>query len=145
MVFARLIEGLRRFEYDRARGRFRDYLFRCVRSAIADWARCQEPSNNTVLLAEADAEQPARSWSVAFENEWVDHHFRMALAGLAASVDASSVEVMQATLAGKTVKEIACSTGMNEMTVYQVRHRMKERLRRRIAEQISEEEQRHEG
>jgi len=145
MVFARLISGLRAFEYDRSRGRFRDYLFRCVRSAIADWARCQEPGRNGVLLDEAEAPEPAASWSRAFEDEWIDHHYRAALGALAVIVEARTLEVMEATLAGRTVREIAGQTGMSEMAVYQVRHRMKERLRARIGEQIAEEERRHEG
>lgn len=145
MVFSRLISGLRAFEYDRSRGRFRDYLFRCVRSAISDWARCQEPRHSGVLLAEAESPEPAPSWSRAFENEWIDHHYRTALSAIAADVEESSLRVISATLAGRTVKEIAGSTGMSEMAVYQVRHRMKERLRARIAEQIAEEERRHEG
>ncbi len=144
MVFSRLINGLRQFEYDRTRGRFRDYLFRCVRSAIADWAKCQRPHDNGVLLAEADAPEPVPDWSQAFDCEWIDHHYRAALAALAASVERSSMEIIEATLAGKTVREIAGATGMTEMAVYQVRHRMKERLTQRIAEQIAEEERRHE-
>lgn len=144
MVFARLINGLRGFEYDRTRGRFRDYLFRCVRSAIADWARGQG-RRSQALLAESEALEPAPAWALAFENEWIDHHYRSALAALAASVDASSLGVMEATLAGRTVKEIAGSMGMSEMAVYQARHRMKARLRERIAEQIADEERRHEG
>src|SRR5262249_54521926 len=54
LVFVKLTGGLRRFEYDPGRGRFRDYLFRCVRSALADWAKCQSRIGRAVSLEDAD-------------------------------------------------------------------------------------------
>jgi len=61
LVFVKLTVGLQRFEYDRTRGRFRDYLFRCVRSALSDWAACQSRSGSAVSLLEADRPVTLRS------------------------------------------------------------------------------------
>ena len=142
-VFARLIEGLRRFEYDRSKGRFRDYLFRCVRNAISDWSRCQTPHAAAVFpgmghpLLQGTAPP---EWEESFQREWVDHHFRLALGVIGQTADPQSMEVLQATLAGRTTKDIAQALNMQEMAVYKAQQRMRDRLRARIAEQVDEED-----
>src|SRR5262245_33077190 len=55
LVFVRLTGGLIRFRYDPARGRFRDYLFRCVRSALSDWGAYRRRAGSAVPLQDADA------------------------------------------------------------------------------------------
>lgn len=140
-VFARLIDGLRKFEYDRTKGRFRDYLFRCARNAISDWAGargCQsQPGAGVVPVSEVASES---EWEESFRQEWVDHHFRRALQEIEKTADAQSVEVLRATLAGRSPKEIALTLGMQEMAVYKAQQRMRDRLKARIAEQVAEED-----
>lgn len=139
VVFAKLVSGLRRFEYDPARGRFRDYLFRCVRSAMADLGRCPEPRGSEVLPDSGSrAEDPADE--SRFEQEWVAHHYRLAIAGLRGTVEPASIDVFQALLDGRSVREVAVEKGMGEAAVYKVQQRMRERLRERIAEQVREED-----
>src|SRR5262249_19538676 len=48
-VFTKLVTGLKRFEYDPAKGRFRDYLFRCARSALADAKSCPDQARPAVF------------------------------------------------------------------------------------------------
>jgi RNA polymerase sigma-70 factor, ECF subfamily len=143
MVFVKLAAGLRRFEYDPARGRFRDYLFRCVRSAISD-LRCPNPAGTTVLQVERSmpmAKSAAAGADAAvFEQEWVDHHYRQALACVRTTADPRSIEVFEAVLAGRSVREIASALGMSEAAVYKAQQRIRDRLRERIAEQIREED-----
>ncbi|HEX2837708.1 MAG TPA: sigma-70 family RNA polymerase sigma factor [Phycisphaerales bacterium] len=140
-VFARLIDGLRKFEYDRTKGRFRDYLFRCARNAISDWAGargCQNlPGAGVVPVSEVASES---EWEESFRQEWVDHHFRRAMQEVEKTADAQSVEVLRATLAGRSPKEIALTLGMQEMAVYKAQQRMRDRLKARIAEQVEEED-----
>lgn len=140
-VFARLIDGLRKFEYDRTKGRFRDYLFRCARNAISDWAGargCQSPPGSGVVPVSEVASES--DWEESFRREWVDHHFRRALQEIEKSADAQSVEVLRSTLAGRSPKEIAATLGMQEMAVYKAQQRMRDRLKARIAEQVAEED-----
>ncbi len=139
-VFGRLIDGLRRFEYDRSKGRFRDYLFRCTRNAISDWAGCQTRAGKAVVSDGAAALDTSPEWEESFRREWVDHHFRLAIDEVAKTADAQSMDVLRATLAGRTPKEIALTLGMQEMAVYKVQQRMRDRLRIRIAEQVAEED-----
>ena len=82
LVFTKLVAGLRRFEYDRARGRFRDYLFRCVRSAIADLLACPRPASLAVDQgdgADAAEDPQGRLWRLEWEREWIGHHYRIAI------------------------------------------------------------------
>ncbi len=138
-VFARLVNGLKKFEYDRSRGRFRDYVYRCVRNAISDWVGCQ---SRTVagVVGLCGVVKEEQEWVDSFHQEWVDHHFRCAIAEVEKTADPQSIEVLRATLAGRTVKEVAVTLGMQEMAVYKVQQRMRDRLRARIAEQVAEED-----
>lgn len=137
-VFARLLHGLKAFEYDRAKGRFRDYLYRCVRNAIADWACCQRRAGCAVEGAEMDKAES--QWAESFHQEWVNHHFRRAIVSVQQSVDAQSMEVLRSTLEGRIVKETAMALGMQEMAVYKAQQRMRDRLRTHIADQIAQED-----
>lgn len=141
LVFTKLVTGLRRFEYDPGKGRFRDYLYRCLRSAMADMrARPKAPAS--AALPEDDHGPPGRSDPVAaaFDREWVDHHYRLALTAIRLEVDANALKVLEATLQGQPVRQIAESTGMTEAAVYKSQQRMRDRLKERIAEQVQEED-----
>ena len=139
-VFAKLLGGLKNFEYDPAKGRFRDYLFRCVRSGFSDWSARPKPAGWSVVPSEGGASADAQVSAEAFEREWMDHHYRMALAAVRQRVDASSVAVLEATLAGVPVPEIAASTGLSDQAVYKVQQRMRGYLKEQIARQVREED-----
>lgn len=140
-VFVGLVRGLRAFEYDPARGRFRDYLFRCVEHALVDWARrrgreVRGGSNGLSGAAEEDLEQ-------TLEREWVNHHFRLAIGKVVTICDPRGVEVFRAAMAGRSVREIALAMQMTEAAVYKSLSRTRERLRQMIAEQLDSEDRTH--
>jgi len=143
-VFIRLIAGLRRFEYDPRKGRFRDYLYRCVASALVDWRRRQPreqpvgPIDEAELAAAAEGEPPEceREW----EQEWVSHHLRLAATALRRSVDSRSFEILEATIAGRQMDEVARSMGMTEEAAYKSRQRLRARLEEQIRRQIDDED-----
>jgi RNA polymerase sigma-70 factor (ECF subfamily) len=139
IVFTKLVTGLQRFEYDPAKGRFRDYLFRCARSAIADLRRCPIPTEDAVVLEVNAPQADDPGLATLFENEWTGHHYRMAVASLHASTDARSVQVFDALLAGKSIRDVAGEFSLSEAAAYKVQERMRERLRQRILEQVREE------
>lgn len=140
LVFVRLTNGLRRFEYNPARGRFRDYLFRCVRSALSDWAGCQSRQSRAVCLRDDGAIAGEDEIERTLEQEWVDHHYRLAIEHVLGTVEARSAEILRATLAGRAVSDIAAALGMQEMAVYKTQQRLRDRLRARIAEQVAAED-----
>lgn len=139
-VFSKLLSGLKNFEYDPAKGRFRDYLFRCVRSGFSDWAARPKPLGWSVVSRDGGAPVDAEASCELFEREWMNHHYRMALGAVRQNVDASSIAVLEATLAGTPVPEIARSLGMGEQAVYKVQQRMRGYLKEQIARQVREED-----
>lgn len=144
-AFAKLLSGLKTFEYDPGKGRFRDYLFRCVRSALADWAARPKLAGWSVLPDEGRSVADLRSSGEAFEREWMNHHYRLALAAVRERVDPASVSALEATLAGKSVPEIARTLAMSEQAVYKVQQRMRCYLKEQIARQVREEDIANEG
>lgn len=139
LVMTKLVSGLHGFRYDPEKGRFRDYLFRCARSAIADLKSCPKGAPRSV----EDIEEPGEENEAAkasWEREWVDHHYRLAIEEVRAGFEERSVSVFEAILAGQSVRDVATSTGMSEAAVHKVLQRVRARLKEQIAEQVRLEE-----
>jgi RNA polymerase sigma-70 factor, ECF subfamily len=144
-VMTNLVKALPRFAYDPKRGRFRDYLYRCTDHAIARWAternRAGRPTPGTMALVTA-AEEPVdrgEAWPV-WEEEWMAHHYRLAMKTIRQTFETRSVEVFDRSIAGETVAELAAATGMSEQAVHKVRQRIKARMEELIAAQIAAED-----
>ena len=143
-VFASLATGLPGFTYDRSRGRFRDYLFRCARNALAGRKKnCPDGAGGALFHLEADSyaidvedETLTRIW----EQEWVGHHCRMALVTLRQSASPRDVSILERSLAGATIPELAREFGLAETAVLKVRQRIKARMEVVIAAQVAEED-----
>lgn len=144
-VFVGLVRGLRSFEYDPAKGRFRDYLFRSLSNAMADWGRRRQRDAAKQSGALGGIGIGARDTLLegAFEREWVQHHYEAAVACVLKTFDPRSVEVFEASIAGRSVSEVAVTLGMTEAAVYKALSRTRERLRELIAEQLREEDRTH--
>jgi RNA polymerase sigma factor (sigma-70 family) len=139
LVLSSLFGSLRRFEYNRSRGRFRDYLFRCTRNAIARQAGKREalPVGDE-LMDQVEATDPGEV--AAWDREWEDHHYRLAMASIRRSFDPSSVAVFERCLRGDAIRDIAAETSMSEQAVHKVKQRIRDRMRELIAEQVRDEE-----
>jgi len=142
-VFSKLLSGLRNFQYDPDKGRFRDYLFRCVRSGLSDWAARPKPAGWSVTPEGGNALADTKTSDELLEQEWMNHHYRMALATVRQRVDSTSITVLEDTLVGKPVPEIARGLSMSEQAVYKAQQRMREYLKEQIALQVREEEAAH--
>lgn len=142
-VFVGLVRGLRAFEYDPAKGRFRDYLFRCVNNAVLEWRRRRGQNASGEVGTDDGAGSESEALRRIFEREWVLHHYRRAVVRLHETCDPRGVEVLQAAIAGATAREIALSMGMTEAAVFKALARTRERLRELIGEQIREEDASH--
>lgn len=143
-VIAKLVSGLRTFEYDRARAGFRTYLYRCVRNALSDFSSRQAGAGRAVSMngqtRDAGGIEAPDDWQAEFEREWVDHHYRQAARRFRAETDQRGAAILDATIAGQPPKVIAESLGMTEPAVYKAQQRLRDRLRELIAEQVADEE-----
>lgn len=136
MVMLSLLRRLRAFRYDPERGRFRDYLGRCVRNAISN--QFAKAAGELASL-EADADQlPSQEPQAdeVWEREWMLYHYRMALRLIRKSVDEKSVAVFEHLLDGESITQVAARYEMSEAAVHKVKQRMKARLAELISRQL---------
>jgi RNA polymerase sigma factor (sigma-70 family) len=124
-----LVRSLPRFTYDPARGRFRDYLYQTVRSAMS--RRKARPDSRAAALdthmiaaiPTDDESGTAELW----EREWVSHHYRLAMETLRATFDPRSVEVFDRLVAGLSTDDAATAFGLSVEAVRKVRQRVRAR------------------
>ena len=141
-VFLALSRALPRFRLDPARGRFRDYLGRVVANAIHNLHSSPNQGMALVdtsvldLLTSSDEQSLAPEW----EEEWAQHHMRLAMAKVRAQTTPESMAVFEQLLAGGSVEEVAAATGSTTAAVYKVRQRIQERLRSEIELQVRDED-----
>lgn len=142
-VFAGLCVSLPKFVYDPQRGRFRDYLFRCTRNAISQWAARPGSANRPLspVGTEMSAARDADPAELAdWEQEWVAHHYRLALATLRNDGCERDLDIVERSMSGLAVAAIAAELGMSESAVQKARQRMRARLEAQIARQIEDED-----
>lgn len=142
LVFLALSRSLQNFQLDPARGRFRDYLGRVVKNAIH---RLQSSPNRDVRLLDTDvlaevAGSTDERLEPAWEEEWMQHHMRLALRKLRIQAAPDSVAVFERLMAGESVDAVAAATGSTPAAVHKIKQRIAERLRSEIALQIQDEE-----
>lgn len=143
LTMMRLVRALPKFHYDPARGRFHDYLYRVVRSVITDFRRC--PTAQSVNVQDEDGMRdltlanllvtPDTHW----EQEWLDHHLRSALASVRGEVEVQSISVFEKLLAGCPVTEVAREFDISEEAVHKIKQRIRRRVQDVISRQIEEE------
>lgn len=145
-VLASLARTLPTFTLDPARGRFRDYLFRSVRNGISEWAQRPNRQWSPLDTAVADGSSPAgadadSAESRQWEEEWVAHHYRLALQTVRATFDPVSVSVFDRSIEGAKVADLAAEFGLSDQAVYKIRQRIRDRMQELIAQQVKEEDQ----
>jgi RNA polymerase sigma factor (sigma-70 family) len=138
---SKVARSLRSFDYDPNRGRFRDYLGRAVRNAIASFFASHKPAAATVSLNEATHAVAVNDDTAAiWREEWAQHHYRRALATLRAQVDGRTVEIFNALLAGRSQDQIAEEFSASRAAIRKTKQRVRDRLQAIIASQIQDEE-----
>jgi RNA polymerase sigma factor (sigma-70 family) len=152
VVLTNLSKSLPGFVYDAQRGRFRDYLYRCTRNAISQWASRPRLDAATLDSRVADHPSPVDSPGgggmggagtgevTEWEQEWVAHHYRLAMQAVRRTFEPRSIEVFERSIGGATVAELAAAFAMSEQAVHKVRQRIKARMEELIAEQIRAED-----
>lgn len=142
IVMMSLSKRLREFDYQPERGRFRDYLGRVVKNAVARHFARPKPERaglDSAVMAVTAAPDSGEA-DALWEREWVSHHYRLAMRTVRDTFDPRSVEVFDRLLAGETVEAIAGSEQMSTQAVHKVKQRIRDRLRELIAAQIAEED-----
>jgi RNA polymerase sigma-70 factor (ECF subfamily) len=146
VLMASLARTLPSFVYDPARGRFRDYLFRCARNAISQWAARPKHAGGSLgkggdscadLVGAADA---APDEAVAWEQEWVAHHYRLAMQAVRTSFDPRSIELFERSVGGVSVAALAEEYQLSHQAVHKVRQRIRKRMEELISQQIRDED-----
>lgn len=142
VVMVNLSRSLRRFEYRRELGRFRDYLGRTVRNAIHRYRRRPRREVDLQYVEDLSALPPPATEAAddAWEEEWTLHHFRHAMQALRKSFEPRSLQVFQDLVDGDAVAEIAARHGLSADAIYKIKHRVRSRLQDEIARQLREEE-----
>ncbi|MFM9994243.1 MAG: RNA polymerase sigma factor [Phycisphaerales bacterium] len=149
-VLTGLVKSLPRFVYDPQRGRFRDYLYRIARHTLIAWRRRaarppdgQVPLDSRVGDALADDEdgRPDTQAEHAWQEEWVAHHFRLAMQVVRETFEPQSVEVFNRSVRGEPLASVAATLGISEEAAKKARQRIKARLEELIARQVAEEDE----
>ncbi len=143
-VFVGLSKGLPQFSYDPSRGRFRDYLYRCAKNALAEWARCPARNGSPLLLDMARIEAQSGDNDPAdaqvWEEEWVNHHCSRALETLRTTASDRDVALLERCLAGASLADLAREFGMEPVAAQKARQRLRKKMEELIAAQIAEED-----
>jgi RNA polymerase sigma-70 factor (ECF subfamily) len=141
-VMLSLSRALPGFAYDRSRGRFRDYLARVVRNAVARRRACHTASITTLSNNELDAltRAPQCLADEEWERQWAHHHCRRALAALRPVETSRNLAVLERLLAGRSSAAIADELGLTAEAVRKIKQRLRERLRALVVAQLAEEE-----
>jgi RNA polymerase sigma-70 factor (ECF subfamily) len=143
IVMMSLAKALRGFQYSSARGRFRDYLGRVVRNAVARFRTRPNPvpvSLDTGMDLADGAEVGSQADSL-WEQEWVDHHYRLALRTVRATFDRQSVEIFEQLIGGRSVAAVAAGFGTTEQAVHKIKQRIRGRMEELVAAQVQEEDE----
>lgn len=121
-----LMEVMKRFEYDRERGRFRSYLALVVHRAIG---RCKQRSLGTplekILLEPITADDPNDS---IWEEEWTRTQLGLAADRVRETISHQSLCIFDDLLRGLTTEAICLNRGCSRDTVYKIRRRVSDRL-----------------
>ena len=142
IVMMSLATALRSFRYSSERGRFRDYLGRVVRNAVARFRSRPNPIavglDIGVEATDSEGDDPV---DLLWEREWVDHHYRLALRTVRATFDHRSVEIFEHLVNGKSVASVAAKHGTTEQAVHKIKQRIRARMEELVAAQVREEDE----
>jgi RNA polymerase sigma factor (sigma-70 family) len=132
-VMLDLFKGSQTFRYDRARGRFRDYLFVIARRKAAQVRARRDRAGSTGSdLPEPAADDELRA---GWEAEWQRVVFRDALDAVKMEVEPKTFRAFEAyELEGRDVAAVAAELGVAPASVYVYKTRVVRRLRALVEE-----------
>jgi len=134
-VFLALLQSLPRFQYEKAKGGFRAYLWRVVRNQALTLHRRRQ-ARPLPLQAEflESSQDPDRIW----DEEWVRYHVRGALEQLGKETSSAHMRVFRLyALEKRPVDEVASRCGCSKAMVYKIKSLLLPRLRKIIERKIA--------
>jgi RNA polymerase sigma-70 factor (ECF subfamily) len=141
-VMLNLCRTLPGFEYQPARGRFRNYLGCVVRNAVARHMRRHTGSEQALPIdgLDAPADPEPDEGDGLWEQEWVRHHCRRAMMTLRQTHDPHSIEIFERLLAGDPIQHVADRFSTTAEAVRKTKQRLRDALREIVDRQIREED-----
>jgi len=143
-------KAIRRFQYSRARCRFKHWLLTLARHRIADHFRRQPNGVVACALPPADPgtrtgtaqrvpDPSAQAAEALWEAEWAECVTRLALERLKARVKPKHFQVFYLfVVKGQPAAQVARALGVNRALVYLVKHRLKPQFDRAVARAAGE-------
>ena len=129
-----LARKMRSFDYDRERGRFKNWLRRIAENQCTDLLRQRRErvvGNDQLRGFPAATSTPAQLW----EEHWRDQHLRYCVNEIRPSVGERTYQIFEFLLfMGYPVKEVCQRLGVNANTVYKAKARVLERVRQKMGE-----------
>lgn len=142
-VMVTLMQRLPGFSYRPDLGRFRDYLGTIVRNRILRHLTSQE--RRPTQLSDAEViEHEARDVDQDWNEEWMLHHYRLAMQKVRETFSPKSLEVFEALSQGAPVEELVERHAMTPEAIYKTKQRIRDRLRECIERQLRDEDARDE-
>jgi RNA polymerase sigma-70 factor (ECF subfamily) len=148
-VFASLLRTMPAFRLDPEKGRFRNYLFRVVRNEISRVrAKDARPTGATGALplhdgvvsgGDAGRDSGVDPNERAFEEEWINHHFRIAMAEIRRTFAPESVAMFERLMRGEPVESIAADCKTTPQAVHKVKQRVRDKMKALVERQIADE------
>ena len=129
------------FAYNPKRGRFRSYLARIVQNAIRrQFSRPnQMPSRLATEMNAVLADPTENATDVLWEQEWVRHHFRLAMMQVRKDFEPRSVNIFERLLDGSPVAAVAREFELSTQAVHKVKQRIRKRMEELIHAQTKDE------
>lgn len=130
MVFIRLWKGLRNYERDEDRAKFRTWFARLIRNTAINIIRSKtrEPAGSS-LNDDEYGQAPILSddpvIEARVEEEWQEYIVELAMEKARTKFSGNAIEVFTMSLAGQSVASIAESLNIKPNTVYILKHRVK--------------------
>jgi RNA polymerase sigma-70 factor (ECF subfamily) len=142
VALANLVKSLPRFVYDPQRARFRTYLYRVVQSAICHQVSRPKPADRALeaCMIEQTPGDDESGAAALWEQEWVSHHYRLALDSVRQTFEPRSIEVFERNMRGESVESLARAFDMSIQAVHKVRQRIRARMQELITQQVHDED-----
>jgi RNA polymerase sigma factor (sigma-70 family) len=129
------------FRYQPGRGRFRDYLGATVRHAISRYMSRHARHAAGLSIQGTEAASQGTDADPLWEREWMDQHFRLAMATIERTFEPRSVAMFSEMLAGVESTVIAVEYSTTPDAVRKIKQRILARLKELVAEQIRAEDE----
>lgn len=129
-----IVQQIRTFDYDRAKGGFKAWLRTMVDRRVIDLFRKkreQQANSGDLRKLEATHLSPEHIW----EREWTDQHLKHCVEQLRGEVSRTTFEAFSiVVIQGRPVTEACDALGMNANQIYKAKTRMLHRVRAKMAE-----------